>query len=42
MENSNKILYGLNIDHERINWQNIYLNHWIFLPKKCPNCTSEL
>ena len=40
MENSNKILYGLNIDHERINWQNIYLNYWIFLPKKCPNCNT--
>lgn len=34
--------YGLKILKERDNWDNIYLNKWIKIPLKCPNCENNI
>lgn len=30
--------YGIAIEEERWLWETQYLNKYIYIPKKCPNC----
>ena len=33
--NNQNLIYCINLEYERNQWNNFYLNKWIFLPDKC-------